>query len=552
MQQESSDNDRNPDPAARICTHRTPADPVTTIPAVPSSQSSTTLQHSPLDHTEPQLPIPAISSLSTASLSQRELSWKNKLWATPGRFPSEVVDPTPSEPQSKRTIPHHGLTIGILGSVRYKKALSIDFESKRDLTITAPSDCIISPKELQKSSPVESLPSTLLCKVPELPEDMETLHIKQNSQAGSRKGVDTKTKEASSPAQIDEEAKMMADIAKLNSLSIRFTKFKTILEQPNVDLEQLRKLSWPGIPEEIRPTAWKLLMGYLPANSDRRDATLIRKRKEYEEYVSQAFSRGNEELDQGLHHQIHIDIQRTNAHMPLYQSPIIQESLERILYVWAIRHPASGYVQGINDLVTCFFQVFLQEAVSGDVEKTDPAQLDQTTLTHVQADTFWCLTKLLDGIQDNYTHKQPGIQRQIFRLKELINRIDSPLHNHLAAQGVEFLQFSFRWMNCMLMREISLRNTIRMWDTYLAEGPDGFSEFHLYVCAAFLVKWSPQLRKFEFQDIMMHLQSPPTAAWTEKDIELLLSEAFMWKSLFHNAPNHLSSYGSGASSAQLQ
>lgn len=36
-----------------------------------------------------------------------------------------------------------------------------------------------------------------------------------------------------------------------------------------------------------------------------------------------------------------------------------RQSLERILYVWAIRHPASGYVQGINDLATPFFQVFL-------------------------------------------------------------------------------------------------------------------------------------------------------------------------------------------------
>lgn len=35
------------------------------------------------------------------------------------------------------------------------------------------------------------------------------------------------------------------------------------------------------------------------------------------------------------------------------------QSLERVLYVWAIRHPASGYVQGINDLATPFFQVFL-------------------------------------------------------------------------------------------------------------------------------------------------------------------------------------------------
>ncbi|KTG04831.1 hypothetical protein cypCar_00008908, partial [Cyprinus carpio] len=36
---------------------------------------------------------------------------------------------------------------------------------------------------------------------------------------------------------------------------------------------------------------------------------------------------------------------------------------ERILFIWAIRHPASGYVQGINDLVTPFFVVFLSEFV---------------------------------------------------------------------------------------------------------------------------------------------------------------------------------------------
>lgn len=32
-----------------------------------------------------------------------------------------------------------------------------------------------------------------------------------------------------------------------------------------------------------------------------------------------------------------------------------------------------------------------------------------------------------------------------------------------------------------------------------AEGTAGFSEFHLYVCAAFLVKWSEQLLKMDFQ-----------------------------------------------------
>lgn len=43
----------------------------------------------------------------------------------------------------------------------------------------------------------------------------------------------------------------------------------------------------------------------------------------------------------------------------------------------------------------------------------------------------------------------------------------------------------------------------------------------------------------DFQEIMMFLQSLPTKQWTEKDIELLLSEAFIWQSLFKGSAAHL-------------
>jgi hypothetical protein len=89
----------------------------------------------------------------------------------------------------------------------------------------------------------------------------------------------------------------------------------------------------------------------------------------------------------------------------------------------------------------------------------------------------------------------------------------APLAAHFEDQGVEFMQFAFRWMNCLLMREISMKCTVRMWDTYLvslvcgswvvltlqAEGTDAFSQFHLYVCSALLVKFSERLRDMDFQ-----------------------------------------------------
>jgi TBC1 domain family member 2 len=66
------------------------------------------------------------------------------------------------------------------------------------------------------------------------------------------------------------------------------------------------------------------------------------------------------------------------------------------------------------------------------------------------------------------------------------------LHKHLQYHGVDYLQFSFRWMNNLLTRELPLYCTIRLWDTYLAES-DGFAVFQLYVCAAFLLHWRDQL-----------------------------------------------------------
>lgn len=48
----------------------------------------------------------------------------------------------------------------------------------------------------------------------------------------------------------------------------------------------------------------------------------------------------------------------------LFQQIVVQEMFERILFIWAIRHPASGYVQGMNDLVTPFFVVFLEEVLA--------------------------------------------------------------------------------------------------------------------------------------------------------------------------------------------
>jgi len=328
----------------------------------------------------------------------------------------------------------------------------------------------------------------------------------------------------------------------------RGLKLKELLSTPQIDLDQLRRLSWSGVPAPLRADVWRILLGYLPANGDRREITLTRKRKEYDEMAPRNFdemeSEDADSFERNIYRQIQLDVPRTNPTSKLFKSQIVQDSLERILYVWAIRHPASGYVQGINDLLTPFFVVFLCDQLGiHDVDALQDVPVESLpshVLLEVEADCYWCITKLLDGIQDHYTFAQPGIQRMLFKLKELVAKIDSDLVKHLDDQNAQFLQFAFRWMNCLLMREIPLHLILRMWDTYFAE-EEGISNFHVYVCAAFITNWAPQLKTRDFQGIMMFFQNLPTVDWSKDDVEMLLSKGYTYQMLYHNAPNHLKS-----------
>uniref|UniRef100_A0A8D2B0M8 TBC1 domain family member 22A n=1 Tax=Sciurus vulgaris TaxID=55149 RepID=A0A8D2B0M8_SCIVU len=303
--------------------------------------------------------------------------------------------------------------------------------------------------------------------------------------------------------------------------------------------EELRKLSWSGIPKPVRPITWKLLSGYLPANVDRRPATLQRKQKEYFAFIEHYYDSRNDEAHQDTYRQIHIDRIPRMSPEALILQPKVTEIFERILFIWAIRHPASGYVQGINDLVTPFFVVFICEYIEEeDVAAVDVSSVPAEVLRNIEADTYWCMSKLLDGIQDNYTFAQPGIQMKVKMLEELVSRIDEQVHRHLDQHEVRYLQFAFRWMNNLLMREVPLRCTVRLWDTYQSE-PEGFSHFHLYVCAAFLVRWRKEiLEERDFQELLLFLQNLPTARWGDEDISLLLAEAYRLKFVFADAPNH--------------
>ncbi|KAL2328884.1 hypothetical protein Fmac_022311 [Flemingia macrophylla] len=132
-----------------------------------------------------------------------------------------------------------------------------------------------------------------------------------------------------------------------------------------------------------------LMFGYAQPNSDRREGVLRRKCLEYLDCVSQ-----NSDIP---------DTERSDDDVNM-----LRQSAD-------INWPASGYVQGINDLVTLFLVVFLSEYLEGGI----------------------------------VVGQQPGLQ-------------------HVGDQGLEFLQFAFRGFNCLLVREVPFDILLSYkWDTVL-------------------------------------------------------------------------------------
>ncbi|GJP73532.1 hypothetical protein CLOP_g4234 [Closterium sp. NIES-67] len=396
--------------------------------------------------------------------------------------------------------------------------------------------------KLTRGEPQQAISPTSAVRAREGPE-IDAAEILRPSNEERQLASKARIQEASPP--VAETATVVVEpMPESRSLdTARVAKFKKELSAPAVDLDALRELSWSGVPPNLRPTVWRLLLGYAPPNADRRETVLARKRQEYREWVPQYYDIPNEDRsDDEIHtlRQISVDCPRTVPDVPFFQQTLMQTAIERVLYIWAIRHPASGYVQGINDLLTPFLTVFLSEVFEGDIDTWVVSKLSEDTLLQVEADSYWCLSKLLDGIQDHYTFAQPGIQRLVFRLKELVRRIDEPVSRHMEEHHLEFLQFAFRWFNCLLIREIPFSIVGRLWDTYLSEG-DGFAEFLVYLCASFLLTWSEQLQQMDFQEMVLFLQHVPTKRWSEKELDMVLSRAFMWRVMFNRSPRHLNS-----------
>jgi hypothetical protein len=332
-----------------------------------------------------------------------------------------------------------------------------------------------------------------------------------------------------------------------DAIEQRHRRFEDLIALPVIDLDRIRAISWAGIPDDFRAMVWRLFLDYEPVNSAIRAATLQHKRNDYFDCVERVFSESQRHLWTNSQRQTEAQIMRDlpRTHIVLLRNERVQLLFERVLFVWSVRHPASGYVQGMNDLLYPFFFVFLIphsaiKDVNALMRLQDLADFDESDLKEIEADCFWCFSKLLDGLQDLYTRDQPGLYHMLQSLSVVIERTTPELAAWIRQEEIQYQEFAFRWMNCLLVREFPAPLLFRLWDSYISNNST-IASTHVYVCAALMSSLSAKLVGLSHAEFVIKLQSIDPEGWSVEDLDMILAQAFCYENMFARSPSHLKS-----------
>ncbi|CAD5193265.1 unnamed protein product [Musa acuminata subsp. malaccensis] len=393
--------------------------------------------------------------------------------------------------------------------------------------------------ETRTLSPEPSSPPPPAPPRPEPSPSRPRLAVAQRSEIGAHSGELSPS--WSSLEEESRESQLLAD-------------FQITLSSRIINLGELRRLAFQGIPHGVRPTAWKLLLGYLPldrtlwAHELEKKQTqyytlmdeLLRNPSEITRRMEDSAGSKNEELSclstgllsrskiiHGEHplslmkssvwnqyfqeaeilEQIDRDVKRTHPDMDFFcggssLAKSNQEALRRILIIFAKLNPGIKYVQGMNEILAPLFYVF----------RNDP---DETNASHAEVDTFCCFVELLSIFRDNFCKQLDnslvGIRSTIEKLSQLLKRHDEELWRQLEVTTKVNPQFyAFRWITLLLTQEFNFSDCLRIWDTLFSD-PEGPQETLLRICCAMLIFVRRRLLAGDFTSNLKLLQNYPTA-----------------------------------------
>lgn len=289
---------------------------------------------------------------------------------------------------------------------------------------------------------------------------------------------------------------------------------ETWMENRVVPMARLKEVAWFGLPKKHRGTLWLVLLDVLGSSLSDHPSQISHRVKVYASLSATSSSPllSSDILSPSFMSpikagkQIEKDVKRMDTRI---KGKDYSSTYSRAMFVFARTRPVIGYVQGMCHIFRVFHSVLAQTYSESEAE----------------ALSYFCFSKVVGQALDCFSSGQQGIERAIEEIEALLLKYAKEVHEHFQAIGLDVKYFAYNWMSTFLFREFEGHE--KVMDAHFSLGVSSFLRFNVALAISTVLFLKDRICNSNFDEALILLQNLGSQPWTNSDIDVLLSLAYI-------------------------
>lgn len=311
-------------------------------------------------------------------------------------------------------------------------------------------------------------------------------HLSNNSSNNS--SPSSSTSSSTRRFNYRQQLQQQQDDPAADSGAITVDEYKEILSaEVWIEIPKLREYARHGIPREVRGETWLYLFGIQDA--DRSKEVSIQKQR------IQDFEQMDKEPSESTK-RVRGEISRYMRKTHIESSRDIPRLFEEIISAYCNQNHQVEYYPAMVNLCAPFVYSIKREW-----------------------DAYLCFEKMVNTLDEHFSDE--SVNEAVAKFMTLFHTCIPDLYSYFEEEEVNIKEWAASALQFVLSRELTLENTMRLWDTYFSIPDAGWIDLHPYFCLAILKHMKEGFEDLEESEIRTTLMRLPAL-----DIDQIVNEAF--------------------------
>ncbi|KAF9912456.1 hypothetical protein EC991_010543 [Linnemannia zychae] len=322
--------------------------------------------------------------------------------------------------------------------------------------------------------------------------EASTLHYSQNNHHHHHHMISSNNSSLSSSSSSSTRRfnyRQQQDDPAADSGAITVDEYKEILNaEVWIEIPKLREYARHGIPREVRGETWLYLFGIQDADRSKEVSTRKQRIQDFEQMDKEPTESTK---------RVRGEISRYMRKTHIESSRDIPRLFEEIISAYCHQNHQVEYYPAMVNLCAPFVYSIKREW-----------------------DAYLCFEKMVNMLDEHFSDE--SVNEAVAKFMTLFHTCIPDLYSYFEEEEVDIKEWAASALQYMLSRELTLENTMRLWDTYFSiPEAAGWIDFHPYFCLAILKHMKEGFEDLEESEIRTTLMRLPAL-----DIDQIVNEAF--------------------------